>query len=270
MRALLPRRSVQAHKKNAGSLLIVAGSPDYAGAAVLAATAALASGAAFVRLLVPEAMVAPMQFAVPEAVVSALSPAKALELAETAHAVVIGPGLGRSKESLALARELFEKISKPVLMDADALFAMAEGGELKSGGLRLLTPHDGEFARLLGGPQALNLNRVDVLRAFASASGCSVLLKGPATLVAAPEGGLSVNSTGNAALASAGTGDVLAGLCGALMAQGLSVFDSGRLGAFIHGLAADLRVEQKGAVGLTASELVGLLPGTFSQLRGKA
>lgn len=270
MKALIPQRSPLAHKKNAGTLVVVAGSREYAGAAVLTARAAFASGAAFVHLLVPEALIAQTQTAVPEAVVHVASAGKAGELAKDADAFVVGPGLGRSKETLQFARDLFEKIKLPAVFDADALFALAEGGELKAGGPRILTPHDGEFERLVEGREEFELDRPGVLREFARASSCCVLLKGPSTLVAASEGGLSVNVTGNAALASAGTGDALSGMIGALLAQKLSVFDAGRLGAYVHGLAADLRVEQKGAVGFTASELIANLPETFSRAGGKA
>jgi NAD(P)H-hydrate epimerase len=270
MRALLPSRGVQAHKHNSGTLLVVAGSEQYLGAALLTAQAALSSGAGFVHLLVPQAQVQAAQAAVPEAVVSPQSLAKALELSKKAHAVVVGPGLGRSKESLELARALFERLDKPALFDGDALYALSEGGELKPGGPRLLTPHDGEFARLSGGPEGLEKDRPAAARALAKASGCVVLLKGPSTLVAAPEGGMGVNSSGNPALASAGSGDVLSGLCGALLSQGLSPFEAGRLGAYLHGAAADARVEVRGSVGLTAQELAARLPEAFFQLRGKA
>jgi hydroxyethylthiazole kinase-like uncharacterized protein yjeF len=270
MRALLPKRSPWAHKKNAGTLVVVAGSPDYAGAAVLTARGAFASGAAFVHLLVPDEIRAQMQAAVPEAVVHKASLGLALELQTQSHAYVVGPGLGREKAALDLARSLFEKLSLPALFDADALYALAEGGELKAGGPRLLTPHAGEFERLVGGHEGFAADPCGAAREFAKASSSCLLLKGPSTVVASPEGGLGVNATGNASLASAGTGDVLSGVAGALLAQKAGVFEAGRLAAHVHGLAADLRVKAKGNVGLTASELIDYLPAAFSQVEGKA
>jgi NAD(P)H-hydrate epimerase len=271
LKPLLPRRSPLDHKKSVGTLLLVAGSKEYAGAAILAARAAFKSGAGFVHLLVPEALRAQMQSAVPEAVVHERSLAKALELAKSSQAAVVGPGLGRIEAELELARQLFAKLEIPALFDADALFALAgpAGKELKAapGAARLLTPHDGEMERLASGPAEERLMRAG---RYAQERGLAVLLKGPASAVFAPGKSPSFNATGSAALATAGSGDVLAGLAGALMAQGLAADMAARAAACLHGLAADLRVEQAGETGLTAGELIEFLPMAFSQARGKA
>jgi len=270
MRALVPHRALMAHKKNSGTLLIVAGSIEYPGAAQLCVTAAIASGAATIHLLVPQALRQQMQAAIPEALVHEQSLENALELAKNSHAVVLGPGLGRTNEAIALARRLYESIEKPMLVDADALFAVAQAGPLKAAGPRLLTPHDGEFSRLIGGPEGLEKDRIAALRSYVKASACTVLLKGPSSLVATENGRLNVNTTGNPALATAGSGDVLSGIAGAFLAQGLGCFDAARLAAYVHGLAADLWLEEDGPIGLSASKLIGFLARTFSHMRGKA
>jgi hydroxyethylthiazole kinase-like uncharacterized protein yjeF len=133
-----------------------------------------------------------------------------------------------------------------------------------------LTPHDGEFQRLAGGDEKFKEDRPAAARALAAAHGVTMLLKGPSSLVAASQGGLAVNSTGNASLATAGSGDVLAGLCGALLAQGMGDFEAGRLGAYLHGLASDIRQEKRGNTGLTASELTTYLAEAFSRTGGRA
>ncbi len=270
---LIPRRSAQAHKKSAGTLLMVAGSRQYAGAAILAARAALKSGAGFVRLLVPEALVPQMQSALPEVVVAAMQgTAETLAIARECHAAVVGPGLGRDAATLKTVRELYAKLPIPTVVDADGLYALATAsGPLSAGGPRLLTPHDGEMAGLLGSGHAeLEADRLGTVRKYVERSRVCLLLKGPATLVAMAARSVSVNATGSPALATAGTGDVLSGLCGALMAQGLGPYEAGRLGAYLHGFAADLWVEGNGDSGLTAGELAETLPLAFSKTRGKA
>jgi NAD(P)H-hydrate epimerase len=264
MKALLPQRALNAHKKNAGTLLVVAGSKQYAGAAVLACKAALGGGAGFVHLLVPEEMRVQMQSSLPEVVVQTRGLDKALEVAKQCHAAVVGPGLG--EEAAGISSQLYEKLALPAVFDADALSYLSPA---KPAFERLLTPHEGELQKIK--PGALDSEaRPGAALALAAERGAAVLLKGPSTLVASPSGALAVNGSGSQALATAGSGDVLAGLCGALMAQGLGAFDAGRLGAYLHGLAADLRTAQKGSVGLTAGELADNLPSAFFQLREKA
>ncbi|HTB33683.1 MAG TPA: NAD(P)H-hydrate dehydratase, partial [bacterium] len=269
--AALPPRPYDAHKKQA-AVLVVAGSKAYLGAALLCARAAYRGGAGIVRLALPEALAQTAVAALPEAVILALPGADCLgqagletllTAAKDCGAMVVGPGLGRAASTQALVRALWRTAPLPALFDADALHALALGDA--PAGPRVLTPHEGELKALLG-PAALESGRPAAARALASAASAVALLKGPATLVAGPDGALSINTSGSAALASAGTGDVLSGLIGALLAQGAAAFDAASLGAWIHGRAGDRWAAQNAGRGLLASDLADGLPAALQEI----
>ncbi len=236
---LLPRPGTSHDKYARGVLGVVAGSPSYTGAAVLAVGGALAAGAGMVRYVGP---VEQVRSRWPEAVVTP-------EIAGTGRvqAWVVGPGVGL--DAAEVVREVLAT-DEPVLVDADALTLCAQDLTLLKGrsAPTLLTPHDREFARF-GSP--VGADRIGAARRLAAELGVHVLLKGSATVVAAPDGRVRVNPTGSPYLASAGSGDVLAGAVGALMAQGLDPLDAGSLGAYLHGLAGDHA--RAGASALVAS-----------------
>lgn len=269
-RMALPARATDTHKRKA-ELLIVAGSKDYLGAALLCARAAYRGGAGLVRLALPEALAPFAQSALPEAVIAGLPADGALgemhleallALAASADAAVVGPGLGRRPETLALVRELWQRLPMAALFDADALaaldFSQAGGGE------RVLSPHEGEIKGLMG-EKILGAGRVAAVRALAVRSGAVALLKGPATLVARPDGQLSVDPEGTSVLATAGTGDVLSGLIGALLAQGAGAHAAAGLGVWAHGRAGRLWSASNAGRGLMASDLCELLPKALAQ-----
>ncbi len=276
---LLPWRDNDSHKRSLGVTLIIAGSQSYAGAAALAARAAYRSGLGLVRAYVPKSVLGPLQSLVPECVAKAgydeqiLSEADLASLIEWAldcQSLVLGPGLGREPGTQALVKALWAQVKQPILVDADALFALAQGPWVKPAGPRLLTPHDGELARFLK-PEltaSFKADRLEAARQWARQSQVCWLLKGPGSLVASPEGQLSVNSTGGPELASAGTGDVLAGLAGALLAMGLEPWDAGRLAAHWQGLAAESLLRLGIGQGLTATDLADNLPRVRVELAG--
>jgi hydroxyethylthiazole kinase-like uncharacterized protein yjeF len=180
-------------------------------------------------------------------------------------AVVIGPGLGRSDATRAAVRALLAAVTVPVVVDADALFALGSLDDpvriLKARpGPTVLTPHDGEFARLTGCPAGPR--RISAVCHLAAGTGATVLLKGSTTVVADPSGQVLLTNSGDARLATAGTGDVLAGVVGALLAQGLPGPRAAAGGAFVHGAAARLGWGR----GLVAGDLLDLLPAAFAQL----
>lgn len=224
---LLPRPGASDDKYARGVVGVVAGSPSYTGAAVLAVGAALASGAGMVRYVGP---VEQVRLRWPEAVVSP-------DVASTGRvqAWVVGPGLGL--DAVEVVRGVLAR-QEPVLVDADALTLCAQDPSLVKGrrAATLLTPHDREFTRF-GSP--VGDDRLGAARRLAADLGAHVLLKGSATVVAAPDGRVRVNPTGSPYLASAGSGDVLAGAVGALLAQGLDPLDAASVGAYVHGLAGD-------------------------------
>lgn len=267
VRGRLPVRRPDAHKGTFGHVLIVAGSWGRTGAGALAAKAALRSGAGLVTVAArPEALI-PMMAHAPEMMglelVSdgPLGPADLnplLEAAEGKQAIVFGPGIARGPETGKLLAAFLEEIKVPTVLDADALNALE--GNLKllqaARGELLLTPHPGEMGTLLGKSAAqVNTDRIAAVRQVAQELPGIVVLKGARTLIGLEDGAVLVNPTGNPGMATGGTGDVLAGLCGALLAQGLSPQDAAVTGVYAHGLAGDLAVLKRGRMGLVASDL---------------
>ncbi len=259
----LPDTPAGAHKWQR-AVWLVAGSPGMAGAAALSSAAAARSGAGYVRLSTPGGH--PISAAV-EAVITDL-PAEAWDarvLGELGRfeALVIGNGLGTASSTAAAIRATVEGATAqgvPTVVDADGLTALGTSAAALVGPATVLTPHDGEFARLAGHPPGPD--RLDAARRLAVELGCVVLLKGRATVVAAPDGSVLVSTTGLPRLATAGTGDVLAGLIGGLLAQGLPPWRAAAAGAFLHGWAGALGWER----GLVAGDLPDLLPLAFAEV----
>jgi NAD(P)H-hydrate epimerase len=275
---LLPPLAIGASKHTRGHVVVIGGAPGLTGAACLAATGALRSGAGYVTVAVPAPslavvemkLTAPVKRALPADVSGALTAAAleaALGVCEAADAVVIGPGLGRAGATLAVVRQLIRRIAVPLVIDADALFAL--GHDLTILAERtaptVLTPHTGEAARLLDfGADVVDADRPAAVRALAQ-RGCTAVLKGPATLIA--EGGrLVVNTTGGPGLATLGTGDVLSGVVATFLAQGLAPLDAAALGVHIHGAAGDAASEDLTPVCCTSEDVVAYLPEAFAAL----
>lgn len=278
--ALLPERPARGHKGSFGKLLVIAGSLDYAGAALLVCRAAGRAGAGLVTLAVPETLqplfaakvVEATTMALPEDDVEEIDPEGALaRILDHEHdAIVVGPGLRPGLATAELVRELLAPPGTdpaPILLDAEALRSLATmdawwDGERRPG---VLTPHAGEFARLRAGSGVDaaqdgdliddDAARVAAARDAAQRWGQVVVLKGAATVIAAPDGSVAIAPFENPALATGGTGDVLAGAIGSLLAQGLEPFAAARLGVYLHGLAGDGVRERFGDAGLLASDL---------------
>ena len=286
MARLLPEREKRAHKGSFGKLLVIAGSLDYAGAALLVCRAAGRAGAGLVTLAVPESLqplfaakvVEATTMALPEDDVEEVDPEPALaKVLDHEHdALVVGPGLRPSLATADLIRLLLtapgEGQAGPVVLDAEALrtLASADGWWERVSRPCVLTPHAGEFARLRSGSGHEPLDDGDLagddearVRAAAGAAAewqQVVVLKGAHTVIAAPDGSVAVAPFENPAMASGGTGDVLAGTVGALLAQGLAPFDAARVGVYLHGVAGDMVSERIGDAGLLAGDLPDALP----------
>jgi NAD(P)H-hydrate epimerase len=292
---LIPERPVRGHKGTFGKLLVIAGSLDYAGAALLVCRAAGRTGAGLVTLAVPESLqplfaakvVEATTMALPEDDVEEVDPEPALaRILDHEHdAIVLGPGLRPGLATTELVRELIvagEESPAPIVLDAEALRSMATLGDWWSGASRpaVLTPHPGEFARLRAGagadPEADgDLTDDDAARAAAARDAATtwgqvVVLKGARTVIAEPDGTVSVAPFENPALASGGTGDVLAGIIGALLAQGLRPADAARLGVYLHGMAGEAVRERLGDAGLLASDLPDAIPTARKRLAAVA
>ena len=258
--ALLPERAADADKRSAGAPLLVAGSKQFPGAAVLCARGAARAGAGYVTLATSEAATAAIRAHLVEQVVVAIEerdPTSAVEdllnLRNHSTSVGIGPGLGLSENTGWIVREFILRLELPFVVDASGLFHLAKRIGILDGKRCVLTPHAGEFARLSGQGTIKNGERVERLRAFTTRTGVTTLLKGLATLI--DDGTtLHVNPTGTNALATAGTGDVLTGIITTLLAQGLTPVDAARAGAYWHGLAGQYAQTQR-AIGVTAGDL---------------
>lgn len=250
----LPARAGDAHKGTFGTVLVVAGSRGMLGAAILCARGALRGGAGLVQAALPAALMAPFTVAVPAATTVERLIHELIAAAKAAQAVVVGPGLGRSIPSRAVLRAL-RKLSVPQVLDADALNLASPLKTPFAGGPRILTPHPGEAARLLGCDTAeVQRDRERSVALLAERSGGVAVLKGAGTLVCDGER-LFTNTTGNPGMATGGSGDVLAGLIGALLAQGMPPFDAACLGVHAHGAAGDLVAQRLSMAGLCAEDL---------------
>ena len=283
----VPPRAAGAHKGDFGHLLVIAGSVGKTGAAVLAATAALRSGVGLVTVATPEPALATVATQRPEIMTEplaatasgAVAPAaleSALALARTRDAVVIGPGLGQDPETRAFVREFVRRCPAPLLIDADGLNALA-GGEGVIGASDLLrrerptivTPHPGEMARLVGRATSdVQKQRLETARNLAVETGAVVVLKGQRTVIADGSGRSAVNPTGNPGMATAGTGDVLAGMAGAFLARGHDAWLAATAAVYLHGLAGDCAARRVGYESLIAGDLIESLPEAISSVTG--
>lgn len=274
IRHLLPQRHPNAHKGSHGHVLVVAGSIGKSGAAVLASQSALRSGAGLVTLAIPAGLNAAMEVQLTEVMTLpvAENPTGCMATAASdtieaflsnVSAMVLGPGLGICPETRQLVQRLLQRTPVPVVLDADGLTLVSDDPQILKAcpAPLILTPHPGELARLLNvSPSDIQADRLEVALDFVRDTRVHLVLKGAHTVIYAPDGKRWINCTGNAAMATAGTGDVLAGLIGALLAQGLSPLPAAQGGVYLHGLSGDRACVGLGTSGLIASDLIHELP----------
>lgn len=267
---LLPRRPADSHKGDYGRAFLLCGSVGYTGAARLAAEACVRAGAGLVSLGLPRTAYPVVAAACPPEVMCLPLPEDGdgrLSLAAlpavrgkiiSADAALIGPGLGRSEELDRLVAALCEKSKAPLVLDADGLNAL--GGHIFIGRTApvVLTPHEGEFRRLGGALEAYG--REEAAGRMARARGAVVVLKGADTVTVAPDGRVYINTTGNPGMAKGGSGDVLAGIIGALLCQGLEPPEAAACGVCAHGMAGDLCASVMGEAGMLPTDLMDMLP----------
>jgi len=278
---VLPDRPRDAHKGTFGTVVVLAGSLGFTGAAYLSSTAAARTGAGLVRLLVAdtiypilaakctEVMATPVPEVAPGAVGHAAYDSVLRQMAG-AEAGVIGPGLGRDRSTWRLVLDLVQHVACPLVVDADALNALADAPRSRTnlGKNRVLTPHPGEMARLTGKTvEAISADRVGTARKAAKEWGAVVVLKGARTVVAHPDGRTSEDPHEVPALATGGTGDVLSGIIGGLLAQGSNPFEAAVTGVYIHAAAGRRLSQRLGESGLLASDLLLEIPLVMNVLR---
>jgi ADP-dependent NAD(P)H-hydrate dehydratase / NAD(P)H-hydrate epimerase len=269
----LPRRAPDGNKFRSGSVLVIGGSPGLTGAVCLACEGAMRAGAGWVRAAVPaslneifevkltEAMSVPLPDHDGHLIAGAAEPI--LEAAGRADAIVLGPGMGRDDETFSLVARLVGALDAPLVVDADALNALAALGFQAAPAPRIFTPHAGELARLLHTTSGeVEAKRLASARRAAGEAGATVVLKGDDTLVAGPPGaenGLAVSRGGSPALATAGTGDVLSGVIAAFIARGCDAFDAACAGVFAHAEAGREAARRLGAESVIAGDVIGEL-----------
>lgn len=270
IRSLLPYRPAFGHKGTFGHALLLAGSKGKTGAAILAAAAAARSGTALVTVRCPADSTQALQSAIPEAMCLPDPGTDYLEepVRSGAYtAIAMGPGIGQARETGNVLKRVIQDFDVPLILDADALNLLSDHPTwlnfLPAG--TLLTPHPGEFARLCG-KTSDPFARTMLQKEFALRYNCYVLLKGKFTAIACPDGQLFFNPTGNNGMAKGGSGDILTGLLGGLLAQGVSPMKAALLGVYLHGLAGDLCRADSSAYGMKAGDLIDYLPAAWRTL----
>ena len=280
--APLSRNNPRSSKRDFGHVLIIAGSPSMLGAGALSSLSAMRSGAGLVTAAVPRSLNSALQKKISSCVMtmpldqgrSGSFSFKAYEQIKRVwgqfDAAAVGPGLGRELSVQRLARALIMDCPIPMVIDADALFALAGHVQilLKAKAVRVLTPHTGEMSRLINRPvKEIEAGRSKAARDFARRFNCVLLLKGHRTVVASPEGKTYINQTGNAGMATAGSGDVLTGMIAAFLGQGMPSFDAARSGAYYHGKAGDLAAKKMSKASMMASDIIDQIPLVFKNQR---
>lgn len=274
------KRPVAAHKGDFGRVLILAGSRGMTGAAHLAGMGALRAGAGLVTVGVPSAVYGIVARREAELMVRpfpstssgsfSLAGFSAIKQCSSGQDILaLGPGLSQNKATQQLVRKVLGTVTLPLVIDADALNALKGKPELLKAcrGRTVLTPHPGEFLRVFGGQlddsPALRENRA---RAAAAKHGVVIVLKGHRTVIAAPDGRIHINKTGNPGMATAGSGDVLTGIIAALAGQGFSLYEAACLGVHAHGLAGDLATKKVGQTGLVAGDILDFVAAAFKKI----
>jgi NAD(P)H-hydrate epimerase len=270
----LPRRQVEAYKGSVGDVLFIAGAAGYYGAPYFAAMSFMKAGGGYARLAAPKSMIGKLAVKGREIVylpqeetaagsIALGSKKKLLEAAAKVDMVVIGPGLSLHEETVRLVKELAAAIKVPLLIDGDGLTAIAENPEILESrkAPTILTPHLGEMARLTGKTAAqIDGTKIALLRETTEKLKATIVLKGAHSLIGMEDGRVYLNLSGNAGMATAGSGDVLTGCIAAMYGLGLKPEEATRKGVFLHGYAGDLSASKKGADGITARDIMEFLP----------
>ena len=270
----LPPRNPDFHKGNFGNLLCVAGASNYYGAPYFAAMSFLKAGGGYARLAAPASMIPHLAQKGSEIVylpqtettagsISLANKDALIAVCEKMDMVVIGPGLSLNQETRELVKILVETVEKPVLIDGDGITAICENRSIlkQRKGQTVITPHMGEMQRLTGCDMAdLKTRKIEILEKTVETLNAVIVLKGAHSLIGCPDGRIFINMSGNAGMATAGSGDVLTGTIAAMATNGLAIPDAVCKGVFLHGLAGDLAAAEKGEDGITAGDILDFLP----------
>lgn len=280
IKSLIPKRKEDAHKGDCGRVFILAGSKGMTGAAALSAMGALRIGSGLVTVGTADCEQSVLAIKLNEAMTKGFASKNGAldiadreeikELAEKADAFVIGPGMGRNKETTDIIRWLVKNVKTPMVIDADGLNALSKNIDIlkRRQGQTVLTPHEGEMALLCNKtPEEIKADRKAVAEAFSKEYGVTLVLKGKDTIVSGEE--TFINPTGNSGMATGGSGDVLSGIIGGLIAQGLSPYNAAVLGVYVHGRAGDIAATDKGKMGIIAGDIAENIPYAVKEISGE-
>lgn len=273
-------RPDDSNKGTLGSLLCICGSYGMAGAAIMAGKAALRCGIGLLKIAVPksiypvcatnilESVYYPLE-ETSNGVISSKNTDFLLEMCEKSSAVVIGCGLSVCDDTKNLVQSVITNCKKPLVIDADALNCICNKPEILKNlkAPAIITPHPGEMARLLHStPKTVNSNREKTAIDFAKKFGVVTVLKGAGTIIASPDGEVYINHTGNSGMATGGSGDVLSGIIGSLLAQGASPINAAAAGVFLHGTIGDLAAEKLGKISMLPTDMIDMIPTAYLKL----
>lgn len=273
-------RPDDSNKGTLGSLLCICGSYGMAGAAIMAGKAALRCGIGLLKIAVPksiypvcatnilESVYYPLE-ETSNGVISSKNTDFLLEMCEKSSAVVIGCGLSVCDDTKNLVQSVITNCKKPLVIDADALNCICNKPEILKNlkAPAIITPHPGEMARLLHStPKAVNSNRENTAIDFAKKFGVVTVLKGAGTIIASPDGEVYINHTGNSGMATGGSGDVLSGIIGSLLAQGAAPINAAAAGVFLHGTIGDLAAEKLGKISMLPTNMIDMIPTAYLKL----
>lgn len=273
-------RPDDSNKGTLGSLLCICGSYGMAGAAIMAGKAALRCGIGLLKIAVPKSIYPVCATNILESVyypleetsngiISSKNTDFLLEMCEKSSAVVIGCGLSVCEDTKNLVQSVITNCEKPLVIDADALNCICNKPEILKNlkAPAIITPHPGEMARLLHStPKAVNSNRENTAIDFAKKFGVVTVLKGAGTIIASPDGEVYINHTGNSGMATGGSGDILSGIIGSLLAQGASPINAAAAGVFLHGTIGDLAAEKLGKISMLPTDMIDMIPTAYSKL----
>lgn len=273
-------RPDDSNKGTLGSLLCICGSYGMAGAAIMAGKAALRCGIGLLKIAVPksiypvcatnilESVYYPLE-ETSNGVISSKNTDFLLEMCEKSSAVVIGCGLSVCDDTKNLVQSVITNCKKPLVIDADALNCICNKPEILKNlkAPAIITPHPGEMARLLHStPKTVNSNRENTAINFAKKFGVVTVLKGAGTIIASPDGEVYINHTGNSGMATGGSGDVLSGIIGSLLAQGAAPINAAAAGVFLHGTIGDLAAERLGKISMLPTDMIDMIPTAYLKL----
>lgn len=273
-------RPDDSNKGTLGSLLCICGSYGMAGAAIMAGKAALRCGIGLLKIAVPksiypvcatnilESVYYPLE-ETSNGVISSKNTDFLLEMCEKSSAVVIGCGLSVCDDTKNLVQSVITNCEKPLVIDADALNCICNKPEILKNlkAPAIITPHPGEMARLLHStPKTVNSSRENTAIDFAKKFGVITVLKGAGTIIASPDGEVYINHTGNSGMATGGSGDVLSGIIGSLLAQGAAPVNAAAAGVFLHGTIGDLAAEKLGKISMLPTDMIDMIPTAYLKL----